>query len=89
MKRLILLSIAALAGCATSPTKVVEVAKPVLVPEVVTRFVPVPTELSADCYDEPAKEQTYAEAKRLAIVRHRALTECTARMKRIRGLEAK
>ena len=71
-----------LTGCKTTepskPPQVVEV--------VVTKYVPVPAELAADCTNEPPREQTYAEAKRLALKRADYLEECTTRMRRIRGL---
>lgn len=70
-----------LAGCKTCPPVV-----PETVEVVVTKYVPIPAELAADCANEPAKEQTYAEAKRLALKRADYLEECTARMRRIRGL---
>lgn len=71
-----------LTGCKTTepqrPPQVIEV--------VVTKYVPVPAELAADCANEPPREQTYAEAKRLAIKRGEYLAECTERMRRIRAL---
>lgn len=63
---------------------------PPVVPQVVevavTRYVPIPAELTADCHASAPQEQTYAEAKRLALVRAEALEECTARMRKIRAL---
>ena len=72
-----------LSGCKTTepqkqPPQVIEV--------VVTKYVPVPAELAADCTNEAPREQTYAEAKRLAIKRGEYLAECTERMRRIQGL---
>lgn len=61
------------------PPKVVEV--------IVTKYVQVPAVLSADCQNETPKAQTYAEAKRLALVRNEYLAECTERMRKIRGLK--
>ena len=46
-------------------------------------------ELLADCYDEPAKEQTYGEAKRLANLRKESLAECSARWAKVRKLQPK
>lgn len=43
-------------------------------------------QMAADCANEPPREQTYAEAKRLAIKRGEYLAECTERMRRIRAL---
>ena len=78
---LIALAAILLAGCKTQPPVV-----PEIVEVVVTKYVPIPAELAADCANEAAREQTYAEAKRLALKRADYLEECTARMRRIRGL---
>lgn len=59
---------------------------PTIVEVPVTKYVQVPAELAADCQNEKPQEQTYAEAKRLALVRGEYLDECTKRMKRIRAL---
>ena len=71
-----------LTGCKTT-----EPAKPPQVIEVVvTKYVPVPADLAADCMNETPRSQTYQEAKRLAIKRGEYLAECTERMRRIQGL---
>lgn len=61
-----------------------------VVPEVVRvtvdRIVDVPADLTGDCGNDSVREQTYAEAKRLALVRDEYLKECTQRMRKIRGL---
>ena len=71
-----------LTGCKTTeppnPPQVIEV--------VVTKYVPVPADLAADCMNEAPRSQTYQEAKRLAIKRGEYLAECTERMRRIQGL---
>ena len=72
-----------LSGCKTTepqkqPPQVIEV--------VVTKYVPVPADLAADCMNEAPRSQTYQEAKRLAIKRGEYLAECTERMRRIQGL---
>ena len=72
-----------LSGCKTAepqkqPPQVIEV--------VVTKYVPVPADLAADCMNEAPRSQTYQEAKRLAIKRGEYLAECTERMQRIRAL---
>ena len=73
-----------LTGCKTTP----DVPQPPQVVTVtVTKYVPVPDALTADCQNEPAREQTYAEAKRLALVRADYLDECTSRMRKIRALK--
>lgn len=59
---------------------------PELVRVTVDRIVSVPAELSADCSNDSVREQTYAEAKRLALVRDEYLNECTQRMRKIRAL---
>lgn len=81
---LILLVLAPLMGgatCERRPTlpKVVEVE--------VVKVVPVPEELSVDCDRVPKREDSYAEAIRLANARGASLEECSARMKRIRELK--
>lgn len=70
-----------LANCAHQATlpKTVEVE--------VVRVVPVPDELSRDCDPVPKREDSYAEAIRLANARGASLAECSARMKRIRELK--
>ena len=52
----------------------------------VTKYVPVPDELTAPCTLYAPAEQTYAEAKRLALVRLESLKECNGRLARIRAL---
>lgn len=63
---------------------------PPVVPDVVevavTKYVPIPPELAADCQNTEPREQTYAEAKRLALLRDEYLDECTRRMRQIRAL---
>jgi len=90
---LIICAVAALAGCGHEAIKPADrppvVALPETVTKVVREYVQPPAELTADCYDEPAKEQTNAEALRLALLRKESLAECTARMHKIRGLGAK
>ncbi|MBS0218085.1 MAG: hypothetical protein JSR63_07845 [Proteobacteria bacterium] len=82
-----------LASCSRENVKSVAPPPVVSLPETVTRvvreYVQPPAELTADCYDEPAKEQTNAEALRLALLRKESLAECTARMRKIRGLAPK
>lgn len=71
------------AGCSRGnlridPPKVVQVE--------VTKYVPVPAELTEPCTVYAPAEQTYAEAKRLALLRLESLQECNGRMARIRAL---
>lgn len=77
--RLAVALILALSGCASAP-------KVETVTVTVTKLVPVPAALVADCHDEQPREQTVGEAKRLAEVRRLALAECTGRMREIRKL---
>lgn len=79
-------SLALLAGCRKDVKS-----EPPIVPRVVTttvtQYVPLPEALTRDCRDEPAQQQTYEEAKRLALVRRHYLAECTERLRRIRALQ--
>lgn len=59
---------------------------PKIVQVEVARYVPVPVELTEPCTLYAPAEQTYAEAKRLALVRLESLKECNARLARIRAL---
>lgn len=52
----------------------------------VERIVPVPRELTADCDRVLKRENTVAEAVRLANSRLASLDECSGRMRRIREL---
>jgi hypothetical protein len=71
------------AGCGRGnlridPPKIVQVE--------VTKYVPVPAELTEPCTMYAPAEQTYAEAKRLALLRLESLQECNGRMARIRAM---
>lgn len=83
MKAAIAIVTLVLAGCASTPKT--EPA-PQVVPVTVTKFVPVPSDLTLACYDEAPIEQTNREAGRLAAVRKAAGDECTRRMCRIHNL---
>lgn len=74
-----------LAGCAGN-TKPAPPVIPQVVEVPVTKYVPLPVELTADCNNTTPREQTYAEAKRLALLRGEYLDECTLRMRKIRAL---
>lgn len=63
------------------PPKIVQVEVP--------HYVPVPEELTRECPVYAPAEQTYAEAKRLALVRLESLKQCNAQLARIRALGAK
>lgn len=85
MRYSIALIVLALAGCQNAKPTPPPI--PTVVEVTVTKYVPVPVELTADCQDDTPKAQVYAEAKRLAIIRHEYLTECTQRMRKIRSLK--
>lgn len=79
----------ALAACGPKPELIVPESPPEIVRVAVDRYVPLPAELTGDCYDEPAKEQVYSEAKRLANLRRESLAECNARWAKVRALQPK
>lgn len=76
-----LILLLALAGCQTCPDVM-----PEKVYITVEKIVPVPAELAKDCEGYTVKANTYGEAIKAANARKAALEECTARMRRIRGL---
>lgn len=85
--RAMLATVALLSGCQTTP-KLPE--QPKIVQVEVVKYVPVPEELTRPCQIGEAQAQTYAEAKRLALVRREYLIECNKDKARIRALgEAK
>lgn len=73
-----------LAGC--KETLPVMPTMPDIVEIEVIRYVPVPEELTKPCQKFTAREQTYDEAKRLALLRGEATEECDGRMTKIRNL---
>lgn len=82
------IAIALLASACTRENLKVE--PPKIVQVEVTKYVPVPAELTEPCTVYAPAEQTYAEAKRLALLRLESLQECNGRLARIRALgEAK
>ena len=81
MHRLAVIVLLALAGCQTAPIK-----PPKVVEVAVEKIVPVPAALTEPCQQPEKKDQTVAEAVRLANERKAALDECSARMARIRSL---
>lgn len=98
MMRLLLLSIL-LTGCAGNAVKpdpaphTTRAQAQAAAPTVVERVVEVPLKLSAeqlglfaDCYNEPAKEATYNEAKRVANLRDASIKECNGRLAKGRAL---
>lgn len=86
MKTLIALAVVlTLAACKTTP-EAQETVIPKVVTQTVTRIVPVPEALTTPCVEHAPQEQTYAEAKRLALVRLESIRECNTRLERIRRL---
>jgi hypothetical protein len=79
-----LITVALLATACTRQN--LKVDPPKIVQVEVTKFVPVPDELTEPCTVYSPAEQTYAEAKRLALLRLESLKDCNARMARIRAL---
>ena len=79
---LILATVLLLAACGKEelirPPEIVEVT--------VTKYVPVPAELSRDCDEVPKEGNDYQEAIRLANARLASLEECNGRLRKIRGL---
>jgi hypothetical protein len=79
---LLLVVTALLAGCPgnvrDTPPKIVHVQ--------VDHYVAVPAELTQPCPVFEAQEQTYAEAKRLALLRRQSLEACNADKSKIRAL---
>ena len=71
------------AGCGKQNLRV---DPPKIVHVEVTRYVPVPDELTKPCPVYAPAEQTYAEAKRLALLRLDALEQCNRDKARIRDL---
>lgn len=63
-------------------------AMPTLVRVPVTTYVPVPAELTEPCPVYEAKEQTYQEAKDLALKRRESLIQCNKDKARIRALKS-
>lgn len=87
MRHAIALTLLLLAGCDKT-------LRPDPPPKIVRVEVKVPVSLCPDggsdcallrdCYNEPAKEQTYHEAKRLANLRDASIKECNARLAKVR-----
>ncbi|UHQ21904.1 hypothetical protein LVB77_14640 [Lysobacter sp. 5GHs7-4] len=91
MRCISLIAIAALlssgwTSCSRRP-EAPELPKVVYVP--VEKIVDVPAELTADCEKVPKRNNSLAEAVRLANARDLANDECTSRMRQIRGLKQK
>jgi len=84
----LIVAIAALTGCATTGTK----PAPTIVQVPVTRYVPIPGELTAPCDIAEPQALTVGEAVRVARERKAALQRCNAdkaQIQAIQGTEAK
>lgn len=81
-----LLTIAVMAGlCACTPTKP-DVVIPQIVTQTVTKYVPVPVQLTEACPIEKPKQRTVGEAVRVAKARRDALEQCNRQLDQIRQL---
>lgn len=79
-----LMMVLLLAGCATIAPKA-----PKYVEVEVVRYVEIPRELTEPCEEGTAREQTYAEAKRLALFRLASVRCGNADKAKIRALGQK
>ncbi len=82
MRIAVALIVLALTGCAHD----LKVAPPKIVQVEVPHYVPIPDELTKPCPVYEPQEQTYAEAKRLALLRMDSLLQCNKDKARIRAL---
>lgn len=94
MRLLAALTVVLLAGCARDVIKVYEPPKIVKVP--VKELVSLCPEggsdcaLLRDCYNEEPREQSYAEAKRLANLRDASIEDdCNKRWEKVRAMQPK
>jgi len=71
-------------ACGKAPN--LRVDPPKVVQVEVTRYVPVPDALTEPCTVYAPAEQTYAEAKRLALLRLESLIQCNKDKAKIREL---
>jgi hypothetical protein len=84
MKTVLAPGLLLLAACASRQPVLPEVPKTVTV--VVEKYVTVPDDLTAACPVYEPREQSYSEAKRLALIRRESLVQCNKQMERIRAL---
>lgn len=78
----LLIAVAALTGCQRAPVK----PAPQIVHVPITRYVPIPRELTAPVPIEEPATRTVAEAVRVARARKAALQQANAQLKAIRDL---
>lgn len=86
MRYAIALIVLAQTGCSTTPPMPV---LPEIVKVPVREYVAIPAELTKDCQQFTAQEQSYDEAKRLALVRAESIDECNRRWAKVRALQPK
>ena len=87
MRRIPLIAIAALLCCGnTTCGRRPDAPIPEVVYVPVKEIVDVPAELTVDCQKVLKRDNSLAEAVRLANVRDLATDECTSRMRQIRAL---
>lgn len=84
MKTVLTPGLLLLAACASRQPVLPEVPKTVTV--VVEKYVTVPEDLTAACPEYAPREQSYNEAKRLALVRLESIQACNKQLERIRAL---
>jgi hypothetical protein len=81
---LIILAVTLLPACASRQPVLPKVPETVTV--VVEKYVTVPEELTEACPLYEPKENTYFEAKRLALLRRESLEACNRKLAQIRAL---
>lgn len=84
-KLLAILAVTLLPGCTTSRQAVLPKV-PETVTVVVEKYVTVPKELTERCPVYEPREQSYDEAKRLALIRRESVLQCNAKLERIEKL---
>ena len=83
LQGLIVCSIA-LAGCQAQPKR--DVVTPQVVKVTVTKYVPVPEELTGDCHKPERASNLVSDVVDAYNARGDAIDECTRRMRKIREL---
>lgn len=84
IRLLLIASISLGAGCTSRPTVLPSVPETVTV--VVEKYITVPEDLTAPCEVYEPRENTYAEAKRLALLRRESIEQCNRDKEKIRSL---
>lgn len=80
----IILAVVLLPACASRQPVLPKVPETVTV--VVEKYVTVPGELTAKCEAYAPREQSYSEAKRLALLRLESIEQCNRQLDKIRAL---